>query len=68
MIKKLPFPRFEREGLLGLSDDGQYFIVNPALLGRLNAEVRESLRELAIKRMAEHFGEDSKIINGFAVF
>ncbi|HEV2663120.1 MAG TPA: hypothetical protein VGU68_21095, partial [Ktedonobacteraceae bacterium] len=55
----LPFPRFEREGLLGLSDDGQYFIVNPALLERLNAEVREAMRELAIRRMAEHYKEDT---------
>jgi HKD family nuclease len=58
LIKKLPFSRFEREGLLGLSDDGQYFVMNPALLERLNAEVREALRELAIGRMAEHYKED----------
>ncbi len=58
MIKTRPFPRFEREGLLGLSDDVQYFVVNPALLEGLNAEVKEALRGLAIRRMAEHFEED----------
>jgi HKD family nuclease len=58
LIKKLPFPRFEREGLLGLSDDGHYFVMNPALFERLNTEVREALRKLAIERMAEHYKED----------
>ncbi|HYU75220.1 MAG TPA: phospholipase D-like domain-containing protein [Ktedonobacteraceae bacterium] len=67
MIKTRPFPRFEREGLLGLSDNDQYFVINPALLEGLNAEVREALKELAIKRMGEHFGEDIMNIEAMAV-
>jgi len=58
MIKMNPFPRFERQGLLGVSDDGRYFVVNPALLEGLTNKVREDLRGIAIRRIASHFGED----------
>src|SRR5438876_4971405 len=43
MLKTSPFPRFERQGLLDLSEDDRYFVVNPALLEAL----RESLRRKA---------------------
>ncbi len=48
MVKTRPFPRFEREGLLGLSEDGQYFQINPALLEDLTSEMKGGLGELAI--------------------
>lgn len=44
MLKTSPFPRFERQGLLDLSEDDRYFVVNPALLEALIPEVRERLR------------------------
>jgi len=56
MVKMNPFRRFEREGLLDLSEDGRYFVVNPALFAALTPAVREQLWEIAIKRMVEHFG------------
>ncbi len=62
MLKISPFPRFEREGLLDLSDDGRYFIVNPALLEALTTTAIERLRKRAIQRIAEHFGEDENMI------
>lgn len=62
MLKTSPFPRFERQGLLDLSEDERYFVVNPALLEALTPAVRESLRKKAIGRMVEHFGEDEKLI------
>ena len=58
MVKTRPFPRFERQGLLGLSEDGQYFLINPALLEDLTSETKRNLSELAIRRMAEHFDQD----------
>ena len=58
VLKTSPFPRFERQGLLDLSEDDRYFVVNPALLEAL----RESLRRKAIGRLVEHFGEDEEII------
>jgi hypothetical protein len=57
MLKTSPFPRFERQGLLELSEDERFFVVNPALLEALTPAVREKLRRMAIARLAEHFGE-----------
>jgi phosphoenolpyruvate-protein kinase (PTS system EI component) len=51
-----------RQGLLDMSEDEQYFVVNPALLEALTQAIRESLRKKAIERMAGHFGEDEEII------
>src|SRR5205807_7413428 len=48
MLKTSPFPRFERQGLLELSEDDRYFVVNPALLEALTPAVRESLRRKAV--------------------
>jgi hypothetical protein len=62
MLKTSPFPRFERQGLLDLSEDERYFVVNPALLEALTPAVRESLRRKAIGRLAEHFGEEERVI------
>jgi HKD family nuclease len=62
MLKTSPFPRFERQGLLDLSEEERYFAVNPALLEALTPTVREGLRKKAIERMAEHFGEDEKMV------
>ncbi len=62
VLKTSPFPRFERQGLLDMSEDERYFVVNPALLEALTPMVREGLRRKAIERMAEHFGEDERII------
>jgi HKD family nuclease len=62
MLKTSPFPRFERQGLLDLSEDERYFVVNPALLEALTPSVREGLRKKAIERMAGHFGEDERIV------
>ncbi|GAC1692661.1 MAG: hypothetical protein NVS9B9_15000 [Ktedonobacteraceae bacterium] len=55
MLKTSPFPRFERQGLLDLSEDGRYFIVNPALVEAFTSETKERLRELAMERLKEHF-------------
>jgi hypothetical protein len=41
MLKTSPFPRFERQGLLELSEDDRSFVVNPALLEALTQEVEE---------------------------
>jgi hypothetical protein len=67
MLKTSPFPRFERQGLLDLSEDDRYFVVNPALLEALTSTVRESLRKKAIGRLVEHFGEDEGIIEAMVV-
>ena len=67
MLKTSPYPRFERQGLLDLSEDERYFVVNPALLEALTPAVRESLRKKAIGRMVEHFGEDKKLIEAMVV-
>ncbi len=64
MLKTSPFPRFERQGLLELSEDDRYFVVNPALLEALTPTVRERLRRKAIGRLVEHFGEEERIIEG----
>ncbi len=57
IIKIDPFPRFERRGLLDLSEDNQYFIANPALLAALLPQYRDELRSIAIARLAEHYEE-----------
>src|SRR5215471_10713924 len=64
MLKTSPFPRFERQGLLELREDDRYFIVNPAFLEGLTPEVRERLRRMAIGRLAEHFGQEERVIEG----
>ncbi len=64
MLKTSPFPRFERQGLLDLSEDDRYFVVNPALLEALTPAVRESLRRKAVDRLVEHFGEEEGMIEG----
>ena len=58
MLKTSPFPRFERQGLLDISEDNQYFILNPALLAALTPVSKLALRAIAIERIAEHFGEE----------
>ncbi|WP_376794343.1 phospholipase D-like domain-containing protein [Thermogemmatispora sp.] len=62
IIRIDPFPRFERRGLLEMSSDGDYYSVNPALMKALTPEVRVQLRELAIQRLAQHYGEDRATI------
>jgi HKD family nuclease len=57
MLKESPFPRFERKGLLDLSDDREYFIVNRALQEALIPELKEQLRALANRRINEHFAQ-----------
>ena len=61
MIKTSPFPRFERQGLLDISEDGQYFVVNPALMEALTEEVKERLRKLATKRLEKHFERGQEV-------
>ncbi|HEY6285052.1 MAG TPA: hypothetical protein VIX20_05275 [Ktedonobacteraceae bacterium] len=67
MLKTSPFPRFERQGLLELSEDNRYFVVNPALLAAVTLAVRESLRKKSIGRLMEHFGEGMEVIDGMVV-
>lgn len=55
MLKESPFPRFERQGLLDISEDEQFFIVNPALVGALTSEVKRDLQALGQARIAAHF-------------
>ncbi len=57
-----PLPRFERQGLLDLSEDNRNFIVNPALLPTMTPPVKHELRSIAILRIAEHFGDDEVTI------
>jgi len=54
-IKDSPFPRFERQGLLDLSEDEKYFVVNPALAEAMTEEVRDRLRAIARQRLEGHF-------------
>jgi HKD family nuclease len=63
MIKTDPFLRFERKGLLDISDDNQYYIVNPALLAAWTPSFKDELRRIAVQRLAEHFGESKETIN-----
>jgi hypothetical protein len=58
LVKTRPFPRFERAGLLELSEDEMYFLINPTVSEVLTPDVKDMLRKLAISRMAVHFGED----------
>ncbi|HYT43484.1 MAG TPA: hypothetical protein VEP90_14190, partial [Methylomirabilota bacterium] len=67
MLKTSPFPRFERQGLLELSEDDRSFVVNPALIEGLTLGVTESLRRKAIERLGEHFGEEEEVIEGMVV-
>ena len=62
MLKTSPFPRFERQGLLSISEDGYYFVVNPALLGALTPMLKQKLYSLAVRRMADHFGDEEFVI------
>jgi hypothetical protein len=55
MIKTSPFPRYERQGLMEMSNDGQYFVMNPAIVVGLTDEERQALRATAIKQLANHF-------------
>ena len=64
MLKTSPFPRFERQGLLDISEDNQYFILNPALLAALTPVSKLALRAIAIQRIAEHFGEETLGVEG----
>ena len=67
MANSNQFPRFERQGLLELSEDDRSLVVNPALLEALTPAVRESLRRKAIARLVEHFGEGEEVIEGMVV-
>lgn len=58
MLKINPVPRFERKGLLDISEDDKYLMINPALLAGITSSLKQYLRELAIQRIAEHYGED----------
>jgi hypothetical protein len=58
LVKTRPFPRFERVGLLDLSEDEMYFLINPIVLGVLIPDVKDMLRKFAISRMVVHFEED----------
>jgi len=58
MLKTGPVPRFERKGLLDVDEDNQFLIVNPALLAGITPLLKQSLQELAIRRIAEHYDED----------
>jgi hypothetical protein len=51
--------------LLDLSEDNQFFIVNPALFTAITPSLKQELRSLAIHRIAEHFGNDDFIIEGW---
>lgn len=57
MIKTSPFPRFESKGFLDLTDDGQSFILNQALLEGLTSEHKRELHGIATKRLANHFDQ-----------
>jgi HKD family nuclease len=57
-----PFPRFERRGLLDVSEDKKYFIINPALLEALTPSNMEELRSIAIRQLAKYFREDATTI------
>jgi hypothetical protein len=67
IIKIDPFPRFERRGLLDMSEDEHHFIINPALVAALTPHYREQLRIIALRRLAEHFGEDQTKIEALVL-
>lgn len=58
MLKINPIPRFERKGLLDISEDDKYLMINPALLAGITPQLKQYLRELAIRRITKHYGED----------
>lgn len=62
LIKINPFPRFERRGLLDLSEDTNYFIVNPALLTIMIPTLKSNLRSVAIDKLAAHYADDRQKI------
>src|SRR6266581_3412845 len=62
MLKTSPFPRFERQGLLDMSEDERYFVINPALLEALTPSLKLDLSALAVRRMADHFGDDEFLV------
>ncbi len=45
-----------------MSEDGRYFVVNPALLEALTPSLKLDLSALAIRRMADHFGDDEFLV------
>lgn len=53
-----PFTRFQRRGLMDLSEDIGYLSVSPALLAALTLSDRAELRSIAIRRLAEHYSQD----------
>lgn len=65
MILIDPFPRFEKSGLLDVSEDKGSFVVNAALLERLTSADRDELRSIAIDRMTHHFEEDREKLEAF---
>ena len=67
MLKTSPFPRFERQGLLDISEDGKYFVINPALLAALTPSLIQQLHSLAMKRIVQHFGDDDLLIEAMVV-
>ena len=67
MLKMSPFPRFERQGLLDMSEDGKHFVVNPALLEALTPSLIQQLHSLATKRIAQHFGDDDALIEAIII-
>ena len=67
MLKASPFPRFERQGMLDISEDGQYFIMNPALLEALTPMLIQKIRSRAIQRIAAHFGEEEVMMEALVM-
>ncbi len=67
IIKTNPFPRFERRGLLDLSEDVAYLIINPALLAKLTPSLKSKLRSEAIDKLATHFSEDRQMIEEMVI-
>jgi HKD family nuclease len=67
VLKTSPFPRFERQGLLDMSEDGKYFVINPALLEALTPSLIQQLRSLAVKRITQHFGDDDLLVEAMVV-
>ena len=45
-----------------MSEDDRYFVANPALIEALTPAVKERLRRKEIGRLAEHFGEEERVI------
>ena len=62
IIEINPFPRFERRGLLDLSEDTEFFIINPALFTIMTPSLKLSLRSDAIDKLTLHYAEDRQSI------